>query len=157
MAPIGYGGESVTTITVSAVYDPAPTVVWAELRHIERHVEWMHDAVAIAFLTERHEGIGTRFRCDTKVGPLHTADLMTITEWVENTSMGVSHHGIVAGEGRFTLTPAGLATQLTWSETLRFPWWLGGPLGAEVAKPVLRALWRRNLEQFGRQLAERSD
>jgi hypothetical protein len=143
----------VTSITVSATYDAAPSVVWGELRRIEHHVEWMHDAVAITYLGDQREGVGTTFRCDTRVGPFRTADVMTITEWIENTSMGVRHRGLITGEGRFVLRPAGPATEVTWHEVLHFPWWLTGPIGAEAAKPVLRAIWRRNLDLLGRQLA----
>jgi hypothetical protein len=142
-----------TSITVHATYDAAPNVIWGELRRIEHHVEWMHDAVAITFLSDQREGVGTVFRCDTRVGPFHTADVMTITEWIENTSMGVRHRGLITGEGRFVLRPAGLATEVTWHEVLHFPWWLAGPFGAEAAKPVLRSIWRRNLDLLGRQLA----
>ena len=48
--------------------------------------------------------------------------------------MGVRHTGMVTGTGRFTLTPIDLGrrTRFSWDEALRFPWWLGGPLGALV-------------------------
>ena len=85
------------TVTVSATYPVAPEVVWQELRHVERHVTWMSDAVAIEFLGDQREGVGTSFRCTTKVGPFKTEDLMTITLWVENTVMGVEHRGLVTG------------------------------------------------------------
>ena len=141
-----------TTITVEAIYQTSPDVVWEELRHIDRHVHWMHDALAIRFASNQHDGLGTTFECDTKLGPFRTTDVMEITEWIENTSMGVAHRGLITGEGRFTLTPAARATRVTWRETLHFPWWLAGPVGSTIAAPVLRALWRRNLDQLGRQL-----
>src|SRR5664280_2711899 len=50
----------------------------------------MSDDVAIDFTTRRREGTGTTFRCTTKVGPFVTRDLMTVTEWVEGTTMGVT-------------------------------------------------------------------
>ena len=57
-------------------------------------------------------------------------------------AMGVRHVGVVTGTGRFTLTPIDLGrrTRFTWDESLTFPWWLGGPLGALVGgRLVLRA------------------
>jgi hypothetical protein len=55
----------------------------------------------------------------------------------------------VKGTGRFTLAkrPRG-KTRFTWTEELTFPWWMGGPVGALAAKPVLRAVWKRNLRRL---------
>ena len=47
----------------------------------------------------------------------------------------------------------GSRTRFTWTERLRFPWWMGGPVGALAAKPILRAVWRRNLATL-KQLVE---
>lgn len=129
------------------VLDAPPERVWADLAHLAGHVDWMHDAVAIRFLTDRTSGVGTRFECDTKVGPFRMVDVMEITEWQPGRVMGVSHHGLVTGKGRFTLRKArGGRTRFTWSERLRFPWYLGGPITALAAKPVLRWIWKRNLK-----------
>ena len=59
----------------------APEEVWADVRDIESHVTWMQDAAAIRFLTDHREGAGTRFECDTKVGPFSLTDVMEITSW----------------------------------------------------------------------------
>ncbi len=40
------------------------------------------------------------------------------------------------------------ATVLSWEEDLVFPWWLGGPVGAWAARPILRWVWRGNLRRF---------
>jgi hypothetical protein len=42
----------------------------------------------------------------------------------------------------------------TWSETLQFPWWMGGAAGARVARPVLAAVWRRNLRRLRTRVEE---
>ena len=120
--------------------------MWADLRHIASHVEWMEDAVAISFRTRRRTGVGTAFDCVTRIGPLTLIDLMEITEWRERRVMGVRHVGVVRGTGRFRLRPArGGRTRFSWEERLVFPWWLGGPLGGIVGAPVLRHVWRKNL------------
>ena len=43
------------------------------------------------------------------------------------------------------LGPEPGGTRVRWEERLRFPWWFGGAVGATVAAPVLRAVWRKNL------------
>jgi uncharacterized protein YndB with AHSA1/START domain len=145
----------VAGITVSVDIDAPVERVWQVVEPVERHVDWMHDAVAIRFLGDQTRGVGTAFLCDTRVGPIRLVDRMEITEWVPGEVMGVRHTGIVTGSGRFTLTPIDLdrRTRFTWTEELVFPWWLGGPIGAFVGgKLVLRAIWRRNLRTLERQV-----
>lgn len=143
-------------IVVSIDIDVTPDRLWEVVEPLERHVDWMHDAVAIRFTGDQTRGTGTEFLCDTKVGPFRLVDRMEITEWVPGEVMGVRHTGLVTGTGRFTLTPIDLGrrTRFTWAEQLRFPWWMGGPLGAWVGgKVVLRLIWKRNLRDLKR-LAE---
>ena len=121
--------------------------VWDVVEPIERHIDWMADAVAIRFKTDQTRGTGTEFFCDTKVGPITLVDEMTITSWVPQKAMGVTHTGVVTGTGEFTLealTP--VTTRFVWTEVLVFPWWLGGKLGALVGgQIVMKAIWRKNL------------
>ena len=138
-----------TTIRVAAHFPYDPSVVWDELRVIERHVAWMADARTLEFASDQREGVGTAFRVRTKVGPFVTTDVMTVTRWVPNRVMGVEHTGLVRGTGHFTLAPDPAGTEVVWEETLQFPWWLGGPLGAAFAAPVLRVIWRANLARLG--------
>ena len=139
--------------SVSNQIDATPERVWEVVEPVERHVDWMHDAVAIRFETDQTRGVGTRFLCDTKVGPIELVDKMEITEWRPGEAMGVRHTGIVTGTGMFTLTPIDLGrrTRFTWAEELIFPWWLGGPIGAWIGgKLVMGAIWRRNLRGLAR-------
>ena len=137
-----------TSITFERELTQSPSVVWEELRHIERHVNWMMDATTIDFDSAQREGVGTSFRCTTKVGPITLLDAMTITTWVEKTVMGVEHRGVIGGRGIFTLSPRGTGTLLAWRENLLVPWWMGGPLGALVASPILRSIWEKTLAAF---------
>lgn len=128
-----------------------PATVWAAVEDISTHVEWMADAESIEFLSHRHQGVDTSFVCVTKVGPIRLRDTMVVTEWSPRRVMGIRHDGIVRGEGRFTLRRRrGGRTRFTWTEKLRFPWWMGGPFGAIAAKPVLRWIWKGNLARLKR-------
>jgi hypothetical protein len=123
-----------------------PSAVWHAIEDVGSHVVWMNDAEAIRLTSRRRRGVGTTFDCDTKVGPFRLTDRLTITEWKPRRAMGVTHVGVVTGTGRFTLRRRrGGRTRFGWDERLTFPWTLGGPLGATLAAPVLKRIWRRNL------------
>jgi len=136
-------------IRVSTVIDATPAQVWDVVRHVERHTDWMHDAVAIRFTSRSTSGVGTTFDCDTRVGPFRVTDQMEITRWAPRRTMGVRHVGMVTGSGQFTLKKlSGGRTRFTWKERLFFPWWMGGPFGAVIGGEVLRLIWSRNLREL---------
>jgi uncharacterized protein YndB with AHSA1/START domain len=142
-------------IRLSETIGVPPGAVWTAMEDIETHTEWMADAVAITFRTEQRTGVGTEFECLTKVGPFTTTDVMKVTEWRPGVVMGIEHRGVVTGDGRFTLhaLPGGM-TELRWDEKLRYPWWMGGPVGEQTSRPVFTRLWRANLARL-RAKAER--
>ena len=73
---------------------------------------------------------------------------MTITEWIPDKAMGVTHTGSVTGVGKFTLEPHAGVTRFVWAEELFFPWFLGGAIGAFAARPILTLIWKRNLKNL---------
>lgn len=143
-------------VVVSVLIDRTPAEVWADVRDIATHVDWMHDAVAIRFMSDQREGVGVRFECDTKVGPFELVDVMEVTAWEDEKTMGVRHVGLVEGSGEFTLRPiGGDKTDFRWEEDLTFPLWMGGPIGAFFARPVLKAIWKRNLKNLKARIERR--
>jgi len=138
----------VVSITVPIDIAAPVEVVWNDLADLSSHVEWMAEAESVEFLTDFRGGVGTVMRVLTKVGPFRTADILEVTEWAPPSSIGVTHRGVIGGTGRFILAPTDTGTLFTWTETLSFPWWLGGPVAELVARPVLAEIWRRNLRRF---------
>lgn len=141
-------------IRVSVLVKVPRANLWDYVRDISSHVEWMRDARAIRFVGPQRHGVGTTFECDTRIGPFRLTDRMEVTDWKEGSVIGVRHGGLVTGTGRFTLRWRPGGTLFSWEERLSFPRWLGGPVGATVARPVLVRMWRRNLVAL-RQRAER--
>jgi carbon monoxide dehydrogenase subunit G len=134
-----------------------PDAVWQSLADISSHTRWMKDAVEIRFTSPAVAGIGATFECDTRVGPLRTTDRMEVVEWNEGRTIAIRHGGLVSGTGRFTIEPDGTSqTIIHWSESLKLPWRLGGPVGARFAKPLLRHVWQGNLARL-RNLLEVSE
>jgi hypothetical protein len=133
-------------IRIGTMIDAPPAQTWRVVEQLERHVDWMADAESIRFVGTQTRGEGTTFDCVTKVGPIRLTDRMTVIEWEAGKLVGIQHRGVVTGRGRFTLRRRrGGRTWFQWNERLTFPWWMGGPVGAIAAKPVLRRVWRRNL------------
>ena len=119
--------------------------VWAQIVDLESHSEWMSDAERITYRTEQRTGVGTSIDCATKVGPLRTVDVMTVTEWIDKKRMAVEHHGLVSGAGAFELHPDGDHTRMVWVENLKLPWMFGSAIGEVFAKPILIRIWRHDL------------
>lgn len=137
---------AVATIRVETTIAAPPDAVWAAIDDVRSHPRWMEDAVAVRVTSTTAQGVGTTFDCDTKVGPFRLTDEMAITRWDPGVAMGVRHVGLVRGEGEFVLAPLpGDRTRFTWTETLHFPLWMAGALGARIGAPVLARIWRRNL------------
>jgi hypothetical protein len=140
------------SITVSTLLPASPATVWADVRHIARHVEWMEDAESIAITSAEQEGVGVAFDCLTKIGPITLTDHMIITDWVDDQIMGVKHVGLVTGTGQFTLTPTQVDgqewTTFTWTEDLTYPIWLGGVVGGVFGDRILKQVWKRNLRNL---------
>jgi carbon monoxide dehydrogenase subunit G len=122
--------------------------VWPVLADLETHADWMREAESLVFTSPTHRGVGTTMEVRTRVGPFRTNDIIEVTSWEEGRAIGVAHRGLVSGEGELSLTEDGEETLVSWVESLRFPWWLGGPVTAWVAKPVLALIWRGNLKRF---------
>jgi uncharacterized protein YndB with AHSA1/START domain len=137
----------VPRIRESTTIPADPEQVWAYVRDLASHTEWMADAESIRFTSRRRSGVGTTMDVATRVGPFRLTDRMEVTEWDEGRVIGVRHTGVVTGRGRFTVRPrrGRSGTLFAWEERLTFPWWLGGPMGAVAAGPVLRRVWRANL------------
>lgn len=131
-------------------------LAWNELSCLERHQEWMGDVVEIVFHSASKRGEGAQFSARTVVGPFATTDEMTITGWVEGSSIEVAHTGLVIGNGVLALSSTPGGSLLTWDEELQFPLRLGGGAGAILARPFMSRVWRRSLAAFAR-IVERAN
>ena len=146
----------IARITVSVDIAAGVDAVWREASDLPAHADWMADAESIELLSDQRRGVGTRMKVASKLGPLRTSDVMEVVRWEENSLIGVRHVGLVTGIGEFAISPVAGGTRFTWTEDLRLPWRLGGPIGAYLAKPVLRALWRGNLTRLKKRVESAS-
>jgi hypothetical protein len=137
-----------TRIAVTRTMQAPHERVWAAIADLGSHTEWMKDAERIVFVHDQRRGKGTRMEVVTVVGPFRTVDVMEVVGWEEGRSIEVAHRGLITGRGILTAEPALEGTLVSWLEELTFPWWLGGPITAWLARPVLAAIWRGNLARL---------
>jgi hypothetical protein len=136
-------------ITIKRTLPYPKSVVWSEISKIERHVLWMGDAERIDFISDSRTGKATEFNCITKVGPIRVTDRMKVTGWEEPNQITVAHKGLFKGEGTLSLKHLSPEfCEITWSEHITFPPLFLGPIGAQVAKPILEKIWGNNLKQL---------
>ncbi len=142
------GSLFVGSIRISVAVAAPSELVWEHLSDLSSHSDWMRDAVSIVFENDQRRGVGVRMKVPTVVGPLRVTDLMEVDEWTEGKSIGVRRLGRVSGEGRFQISSHPGGSTLTLTESLRFPWYLGGALTGWFARPILRRVFRSNLVGF---------
>ena len=119
------------------------------------HVDWMADAERITFTSEQTRGVGTSFDC------------LTQGRAVPHRRPHDGHRmGARPGDGHRAPRPGHRARPLHAAPRTRRPDQLhvdrgaaipvvdGRPVGAFAARPVLGAIWRRNLRRLNRQLVE---
>ena len=137
------------TIEVETLIYASLDDVWNEVSKIENHSKWMKDAINIDFQTDNKSGVGTKIKVLTKIGPIKLNDFMTFTKWEEKKTIGVDHVGIVTGKGEMQFEKIDEnTTKFKWTETLKFPIYLGGVIGELFGKPVLELIWRKNLNNL---------
>ena len=137
------------TIEVETLIYASLDDVWNEVSKIENHSKWMKDAINIDFQTDNKSGVGTKIKVLTKIGPIKLYDFMTFTKWEEKKSIGVDHVGIVTGKGEMKFEKIDEnTTKFKWTETLKFPIYLGGVIGELFGKPVLELIWKQNLNNL---------
>jgi Polyketide cyclase / dehydrase and lipid transport len=137
-----------TRIAVSRTVPVSHDRVWAAIADLASHEVWMKDAERIVFVHDQRRGKGTRMEVVTLVGPFRTIDVMEVVGWDEGHSIEVTHQGLIKGRGILAAAQARDGTLVSWQEELTFPWWLGGPITAWLARPVLAAIWRGNLARL---------
>ena len=138
-------------ITSAVIINRPKAEVFEFIRDVQSHTAWMIDAKSIEIISDVKTGIGLRFRCETRLGPLHTSDIMEITGWHEGELISIAHRGLIQGEGTFKLQDYGFdRTLFCWEEQLEVPFLLGGQITGAIIMPILRLVFQRDLRNLRR-------
>lgn len=126
--------------------------VWAHLRDVTTHSDWMLDVAHIQVTSGCSEGLGLRFTSMIAIGPFKLKDEMEITAWEEAKVMGISRSGLARSNGTFRLSPTASGTTLSWEEYLELPKYLNAKLVRKMAKSISTYIWRNNLQNLRKQI-----
>ena len=147
----GYSRNVTTKVSVAVIINAPRESVFGYIGNIEGQTAWMTDAKKITMLSSQVQGIGVRFRVDTRVGPLRTQDEMEVTDWASGRLIKIAHGGLIKGEGVFSTVDYGMSkTLFSWEEELIFPTFLGGRLAEALARPILTRIFQRDLDNLKR-------
>ncbi len=161
-------------LEVSINLPATPEEVWQYVADLPRSIAWTSDKAEAHFTSDITDGVGTTLAARFELGPLHTTDHVTVTEWqpptgdsagtadaadeadpnAANTSnapvavIGVKHEGVIKGEGRQTLTRSEDGTLAQSVENLRLPWWMGGVIASPITSRLLRKVLRQKLRRL---------
>jgi uncharacterized protein YndB with AHSA1/START domain len=130
-----------------------PKTVWPFLVDWERLPRWMKDLREVRVTSAQREGVGVEAVATVRIAGISTRDRIRVTRWEPPNLLEIAHLGWVKGTGRMELSPAGSGSDLRWQETLIPPWGALGRLGMRAVLPLMRGVFRRDLERL-KQLVE---
>jgi uncharacterized protein YndB with AHSA1/START domain len=127
-----------------------PTTVWPFLVDWERLPRWMKDLRDVRVTSAHREGVDVEAVATVRIAGISTRDQIRVTRWEPPTVLEIAHLGWVKGTGRMELSSAGTGSDLRWRETLIPPWGALGRLGMRAVLPLMRRVFRRDLDRLKR-------
>lgn len=127
-----------------------PKTVWPFLVDWERLPRWMKDMREVRVTSARREGVGVEAVATVRIAGISTRDHIRVARWEPPNVLEIAHLGWVKGTGRMELSPAGTGSDLRWRETLIPPWGVLGRLGMRAVLPLMRRVFRRDLDRLKR-------
>ena len=124
--------------------------VWDLLTAWERQPEWMVDARSVEVLSAVREGVGATIRCRTNILGVVVNDDLSVTEWQEESVLGMRHLGrLIRGVGAFELSDTAYGTRLLWWEEAEVPFGsVGDAVAGLLVVPWVHRVFRRSLAGF---------
>lgn len=135
-----------TNLEMNRVLPGPRDVVWRLITDWENQGDWMLEASDFVVLTEQREGVGVEAEATVSIGGIKTRDKVTVNIWEAPNRLGILHQGWVSGEAEMVLTDLDEhTTALFWREALYPPLGILGAIGLSLFKPLMRAIFNRDL------------
>jgi polyketide cyclase/dehydrase/lipid transport protein len=132
-----------------------PEAVWPFLVAWEELPRWMEEMREVRLIGAIREGVGVEAEAIVRIGGITTRDRIRVTRWEPPVVLELVHLGWVSGTGYMELSPTEEGSRLFWREALDPPWGPLGRLGMRCYRPLMRRVFRRDLERL-RDLVERT-
>ncbi|MDQ3877237.1 MAG: SRPBCC family protein [Actinomycetota bacterium] len=138
-------------VETSITIDAPPQTIWSLITDWERQGDWMLEASEFVVVGEQREGVGVAAEATVKIGGIKTRDRVRVVGWEPPYRLAIRHEGWVSGLGELFLTPVAAGeTYVFWREQLEPPLGLVGATGIRVFKPLMRRIFRRDLQVLAR-------
>jgi uncharacterized membrane protein len=131
-----------------------PQDVWPFLVDWERLPLWMEEMGDVRVLTDHRQGVGVEAETTVRIGGLSSRDRIRVTRWEPPAVLEIAHLGWVRGTGTMELSTTEAGSRLFWRESLVPPWGVLGAMGIRLYAPLLRRVFRRDLDRL-RDLVDR--
>jgi uncharacterized protein YndB with AHSA1/START domain len=141
-------------ITTTVALSRTPAQVWPFLVDWERLPRWMGEMRDVRITSARREGVGVEAIATVRIAGISTRDRIRVTRWEPPNVLEIAHLGWVKGTGQLQLSPVRNGSGLEWCETLLPPWGALGRLGMRAILPLMRRVFRRDLERLKRLVEE---
>jgi carbon monoxide dehydrogenase subunit G len=133
-------------VTSRIVLPVPPERAWQAMVDWPRQGQWM-----LATRVRGGHGPGAQVVARTGFGPLGFTDTMVITHWEPPHRCVVEHTGrAVRGAGVFEVMPAGVGSELQWTERLELPFGAAGRWGWRMVRPLAQRGMDLSLRRFAR-------
>src|SRR4051795_13249410 len=136
-----------TVMAASVDVDATAEQAWTAVTDWRAQAAWM-PMTRVDVVGDAGNGMGTRLRAVSGLGPVAVVDEMEIDRWEPPHRCDVRHDGrVVRGRGVFLVEPIGAGrARVTWEEHL-------DGFAARAGAPVGRRVLRFALERFAKTLA----
>jgi uncharacterized protein YndB with AHSA1/START domain len=157
LAPAVFTQGWPVVIESTLVLPAPPAAVWEHITDWENQDRWMLEASDFVVTSEKREGIGVEAEATISIAGIKTRDKVRVIGWDPGRRLAIEHLGWVSGVGEIYLTlVADDRAHVYWREELEPPLGMAGALGMSAVKPLMRRIFRKDLNVLAEVVGQRA-